>query len=121
MQDSLEYRTRIRPLDVITLDKLVTVIPVDDGQSVQRITQSVCSKLGNILLHVYMSVCQYTWKLLKVRGGGGGGGAGLGMEWGTVSISFPAFVTMHAIHGIVLSFTSITIHIKLYTRSLPWH
>ena len=108
MQDSLEYRKRIRPLDVKTLDKLVTVIPVDDGQSVQRITQSVCSKLGNILLHVYMSVCQYTWKLLKVRTGGG---AGLGMEWGTVSISFPVFVTMHAIDGIVLSFTSITIHI----------
>ena len=64
-------------------------------------------------------------------GGGGGGGAGLGMEWGTVSISIPAFVTMHAIHGIALCFTSITIHIKLYmhvytinyqkTLSLPFY
>lgn len=58
MQDLLEYQTRIRRLHVKTLENVIKVILVDDSHSVQKVTESVCNKLGNSFMCRVMHIFQ---------------------------------------------------------------
>ena len=45
-QDILEYRKKLRPLRVRTLDMTVKTILVDDSQTVAELTKAICARIG---------------------------------------------------------------------------
>ena len=49
-QHLLQYRRKLRPLRVQTLDEAVRTVLVDDSQPVSEITRVVCARIGQLQL-----------------------------------------------------------------------
>lgn len=45
-QDMLQYRKKLRPLRVRTLDSSIKTLLVDDSQTVVELTRTVCARIG---------------------------------------------------------------------------
>jgi len=45
-QDMLQYRKKLRPLRVRTLDSSIKTLLVDDSQTVAELTRTVCARIG---------------------------------------------------------------------------
>ena len=54
IQTTLEYRSKLRPLRVRTLDEAVRRVFVDDSHCVQDITRAVCARIGGSLCAQYV-------------------------------------------------------------------
>ena len=46
LQDMLQYRKKLRPLRVRTLDSSIKTLLVDDSQTVAELTRTVCARIG---------------------------------------------------------------------------
>ena len=44
--DILQYRNKIRPLRIRTLDDSVKTLMIDESQTVAELTKTVCTKIG---------------------------------------------------------------------------
>ena len=47
--DMLQYRKKLRPLRVRTLDGSVKTLLVDDSQTVAELIKAVCARIGKII------------------------------------------------------------------------